>query len=505
MFSRKCRSLIRALIPTLAIAAHASAQPVVSANALDSALQHAGLKRNAMSSIVTRARGTEYRSAEVQGFAPDFNQSSFHQEWLAGTISLDTVVFEHHTARHDGTARWRRWIHADSTQTVADFFAKFAGSSPDPRDMSDRARLARRIPHLLLAEIHRNRAGLRSGRDTTIGNVRVTRIDTSLPGDTGAVWIDFSRPGWHVLRVGHAIEAAGIGPAEVVYEYSGYKPHATLGAVPSSHTISIGGKIFRRMSYEEYDHAPSWLDSLTRMPVQLAEMMRQSGYPRLIVPGLYAISGLGGYTVMFQEFADHVVALEAPAAHPFSDRFPMRPRENVEALSRRYIGMIRTTIPGKPIRYVVPTHFHSDHAGGIAAFMREGATVLSPSSDAAYYRALAKSHGVPDSLIRISPIDKVKLLSDRSATLELHSSAGNPHTKDGVIAWWPAHRILYQGDLFYYTGGQSLTAGRDATHRFFGTWLRQKGICPSRVYGTHSSTHGTPEELRLAPVSYECQ
>jgi hypothetical protein len=89
--------------------------------------------------------------------------------------------------------------------------------------------------------------------------------------------------------------------------------------------------------------------------------------------------------------------------------------------------------------------------------------------------------------------------------MELHSSAGNPHTKDGVIAWWPAHRILYQGDLFYYTGGQSLTAGRDATHRFFGTWLKQKGICPSRIYGTHSSTHGTPEELRLAPVAYECR
>lgn len=494
------------MFATAVTATRAQTQTLSAAAVLDSALRHAGsLRTDGISSIVTRARGTEYRSAEVQGFAPEFKQSSFHQEWLAGTFDLDTVVFEHHTARHDGTARWRRWIHVDSTQTVADFVAKFAGASPDPRAMSDRARLARRVPHLLLAELDRNRAGLRSARDTVVGNAQVTTLVATLPGDTGAVWIDLSRPHWRVLRVGHSIEAAGIGPTEVVYTYSGYKAHPALGAVPSSHTMLIGGRVFREMQYDDYGPAPSRLDSLTRLPVQLAEMMHPSGAPRLIAPGLYAISGLGGYTVMFQEFSDHVVALEAPAAHPFSDRFPVRPRDNVEALSRRYIGLIRATIRGKPIRYVVPTHFHSDHAGGIAAFLREGATLLSPLSDATYYRTLAKSHGVPDSLIRISVIDQGKVLSDPLATMELHSSAGNPHTKDGVIAWWPAHRILYQGDLFYYTGGQSLTAGRDATHRFFGTWLKQKGICPARVYGTHSPTHGTVDELRLTPVSYECR
>jgi glyoxylase-like metal-dependent hydrolase (beta-lactamase superfamily II) len=264
--------------------------------------------------------------------------------------------------------------------------------------------------------------------------------------------------------------------------------------------VLIGGKPLREMRYDSYGLSASLLDSLVRLPVQLEEMLHSPIAPRPLAPGLYAISGLGGYTVMFQEFGDFVVALEAPAAHPFSDRFPVRPRGDAESLSRRYIDMIRSVVPAKPVRYVVPTHFHSDHAGGIGAFLRAGATLLAPAGDTAFYRALAKASGVPDSLVRMSVVEGKRVFSDGTATLELHSAAGGPHTKDGIVAWWPAHRIIYQGDLFYYTGGSALTAGRDASHRFFGDWLRLTGLCPARVYGTHSTTHGTLDELALSPV-----
>ena len=484
----------------LALPGAASAQ----LDALDSALVHAGNPHlRPELPIVTRAAGLEFRAAELQGYTPTSRTSSPHEEWLGAVASLRRVVFEHRTGRHDGTSRWRRWTHLDSTQIVADFTVVAASTSADPPASSDRARLARRIPHILLAELNRHRGGVRGARDTVIDGVATTRMTATLPGDSTPTHIDLSRPGWRVTRVAHPIDFPGLGRTEIVYRYDDYAPHPALGAVPRRHRMLVGGTRLREMRYATYDTSTSLLDSLARLPDQVNELIDASRAPRRIAPGLFLVVGLGGYTVIFQEFSDHVVALEAPAAAPFSDRFPVRPAVDAEALSRQYIELVRAAVPGKPIRYVVPSHFHSDHAGGAAAFLRIGATILAPVGDTAFYRALAARAGVPDSLTRIEPIGAVRRLTDGTATLELHTAPRNPHTADATIAWWPAQRIVYQGDLFYYNGGTALTPGRGASHRFFADWLARRGLRPARVYGTHSRTHGTPRELALLPGGRE--
>ena len=49
-----------------------------------------------------------------------------------------------------------------------------------------------------------------------------------------------------------------------------------------------------------------------------------------------------------------------------------------EANSVQVIAAIKARFPGKAIRFIVPTHSHNDHSGGIRTYIAEGATILAP-------------------------------------------------------------------------------------------------------------------------------
>jgi hypothetical protein len=52
-----------------------------------------------------------------------------------------------------------------------------------------------------------------------------------------------------------------------------------------------------------------------------------------------------------------------------------------EARGLAYIAETKKLIPNKPIRYVVNTHPHSDHTGGLPALVAEGATIITQKNN----------------------------------------------------------------------------------------------------------------------------
>ena len=56
-----------------------------------------------------------------------------------------------------------------------------------------------------------------------------------------------------------------------------------------------------------------------------------------------------------------------------------------DARSNAVIAETHRLIPNKPIRYLVNTHHHFDHLGGIRAFVAEGATVVADNADRNFY------------------------------------------------------------------------------------------------------------------------
>lgn len=67
---------------------------------------------------------------------------------------------------------------------------------------------------------------------------------------------------------------------------------------------------------------------------------------------------------MFVEFADFVLAVEAPAEYPWLETIPPENMAPSSSLGEQYLDIIQSTVPGKPIRYLALTHHHSDHVGG---------------------------------------------------------------------------------------------------------------------------------------------
>ena len=89
-----------------------------------------------------------------------------------------------------------------------------------------------------------------------------------------------------------------------------------------------------------------------------------------LAAGVYKIQG-GSHATVLIEMRDHVIAVEGPL---------------YEARTAPVVNSIRERYPAKPIRYVIPTHHHLDHSGGIRAFMAAGATVVTPFSARSFYR-----------------------------------------------------------------------------------------------------------------------
>ena len=55
--------------------------------------------------------------------------------------------------------------------------------------------------------------------------------------------------------------------------------------------------------------------------------------------------------------------------------------------SASLIDKAKELVPGKPIRYVINTHVHFDHSGGLRPFVAEGATIVTHESVRPFYEA----------------------------------------------------------------------------------------------------------------------
>ena len=56
------------------------------------------------------------------------------------------------------------------------------------------------------------------------------------------------------------------------------------------------------------------------------------------------------------------------------------------------IAEARKLVPNKPIKYLINTHHHFDHFGGVRAYVAEGATIITKEANVAYYqKALHRS------------------------------------------------------------------------------------------------------------------
>jgi len=159
-----------------------------------------------------------------------------------------------------------------------------------------------------------------------------------------------------------------------------------------------------------------------------------------IADGVFDIKESGYHSVAV-EFADHVAVIEAPLG---------------EARSIAVLGATKRLIPNKPIRYVINTHHHFDHSGGLRTYVDEGATIITHESNKEFFqKTLSSPHTLnPDRLAvsqkkpTMDTVGDKKVLSDATRTLEIHLIKDNPHSDGLLMAYLPKEKILIEADAY---------------------------------------------------------
>jgi len=150
----------------------------------------------------------------------------------------------------------------------------------------------------------------------------------------------------------------------------------------------------------------------------------------------------GGYRSVAVEMKDHIVLIEAPQS---------------EMTTSNIIEEVKKAIPNKPIKYVVNTHTHADHSGGLRAAVAEGAIVITHESNKQLYEnwfSNPRTLLMPDKLsqsdkkAKFEYMDEKKVLQDKMNTIELYHLDRVAHAEDMIIAYLPNIKTVVEADAF---------------------------------------------------------
>ncbi len=459
----------------------------------------------ALSAIVIKTSGREHRSAEEQGYDPERETDTAHEETIVAFPGKDRFLYEHKTGRHDGTTRWRRWSYIGDERTVIDFVDRFASVRRMETAPRERIRRSRRIPHLLLLEAENNAAGLSLLPRAQYQGRAHDVILFPLSGEKTPLKLFLDTETHLLTKYEYLMDLPSRGDVTVEQVYGAYRKHEKLGLVPASDRFLVAGKVWRAVAYAEVQVDSSAAASLFELPDDLRQQLAAPGSVSQLAPGVFLVNSLGSLSPLFIEFKDFVLAVEAPIAAYSLDAVPADTQPGSSSVSEQFIRMIKERIPGKPIRYFVATHSHSDHAGGARAFVAEGATILMTTGNRQFFERMvsAQHQLVPDRLareprpLRFETFSDKRVVTDGERRVELINVGANPHTAESIVVHLPVEKIIYQGDLFYFDGEATFPPrNRSTVMPFFARWLIDNKLAPDRIYGAHDRGYATMEHVR---------
>ena len=244
-----------------------------------------------------------------------------------------------------------------------------------------------------------------------------------------------------IARVETRVEDAFMGDMLVTNVYSGY---ADMGGVQVPATIEQmrgGGGIFG-VNVTAATLNPANAAELLAVPPPAAPPGAAPGGAPPAAPtelsqqlseGIYLIKT--GYQALAVDFGDFVAVFEA--GQP-------------EATGQAILDEVKRVIPGKEIRYIINSHPHSDHTGGLIPFVREGATIITHQNNVEF---LNMALSTPRTLLgqeTLAPkFENITTwphtIEGAGRTLVLHS-VPNLHTDGMLVAVIPG-MLMFEADF----------------------------------------------------------
>jgi glyoxylase-like metal-dependent hydrolase (beta-lactamase superfamily II) len=163
-------------------------------------------------------------------------------------------------------------------------------------------------------------------------------------------------------------------------------------------------------------------------------------------------------TVAVEKLADGVWYLSTPNARSwlveFNDHVVLVEGMTGEARSLAINAEIAKLVPNKPLRYVINTHAHYDHAGGLRTYVAQGVTIVTHELNKPFFEKMwARPRTIAPDQLSKSPkaavfetVSDKKVMTDGTQTIELYHMKGTSHNVANMIVFMPRQGLVYWGD-----------------------------------------------------------
>ncbi len=241
-----------------------------------------------------------------------------------------------------------------------------------------------------------------------------------------------------VTRVAAAFDNPVTGDTPVEFTYSGYKdfggvrfPSRIVRSQAGFPVLEIDVASVAKNAPASFT-VPDDVKNFTAPPVNVDV--------ENLADGVYYLRGGSHHSLLIDQ-TDHLVVVEGPQS---------------EARGQAVIDKAKELVPNKPIRYVINTHVHFDHSGGLRPFVAEGATVVTAEAARPFYEAAWANPRTlnPDAMSKSGKAatfetvaDKL-VLTDGKRPIEIHALQGSGHADGFLMVYLPNEKILTEADAW---------------------------------------------------------
>lgn len=224
-------------------------------------------------------------------------------------------------------------------------------------------------------------------------------------------------------------------------------------------------------------------------PVTVPPAVQQARFPvrvetQKLANGVYLLGGSSHNSVAV-EFRDFVAVFEAPLN---------------EERSLAVIEEIAKLMPDKPIRWVVNSHQHFDHVGGLRGFMHIGATIVTHVRNYDFLVRDVLNYAQrtlkPDMVSMWPPTELAEgyfyeairenfVISDGTRNLNVHYMNPLQHVEGMLIAYLPGERLLFEADIFDTNRPRPATPTQD--QRSFYNVVTRLGLDVAQIVPVHGN------------------